>query len=145
MGLVLAIAGAMGMYYEGTRHTAYQDSVGVLTICQGHTKGVHAGDTATDKQCEAYLKSDMAEAYSYVNRCIDATVSIKTAAAFTDAAYNLGPAVVCGSTLQRKANAGDIRGACNELPRWIYAGGKKLKGLVKRRASERELCLEGLQ
>jgi lysozyme len=36
-------------------------------------------------------------------------------------------------------------GACNELPRWTLAGGKELPGLVKRRAAERDLCLQGLR
>ncbi|WP_417283029.1 glycoside hydrolase family protein [Comamonas sp.] len=40
----------------------------------------------------------------------------------------------------RKANAGDIDGACAELIRWTYAGGKQLPGLVKPRAAERQLC-----
>ncbi|HHG5564729.1 TPA: glycoside hydrolase family protein [Pseudomonas aeruginosa] len=44
----------------------------------------------------------------------------------------------------RKLNAGDVRGACAELSRWVYAGGKKLGGLVRRRAAERELCEIGL-
>ncbi|WP_405045477.1 glycoside hydrolase family protein [Pseudomonas aeruginosa] len=48
------------------------------------------------------------------------------------------------STLLRKLNAGDVRGACAELSRWVYAGGKKLGGLVRRRAAERELCEIGL-
>jgi GH24 family phage-related lysozyme (muramidase) len=45
----------------------------------------------------------------------------------------------------RKANAGDMPGACAELSRWTRAGGNELPGLVKRRAAERELCERGLQ
>jgi GH24 family phage-related lysozyme (muramidase) len=61
--------------------------------------------------------------------------------AFTDATYNLGPSVVCGSDLQRLANAGDLPGACNQLPRWNKAGGKVVDGLTQRREMERRICL----
>lgn len=142
--VVLAIAGVMGAHYEGTRHAAYQDVGGVWTICQGHTTGVRAGATATDAQCLDYLKTDMDDAYRAVLRCITAPISITQAAAFTDAAYNVGPSVVCGSTLQRLANAGDLRGACEQLTRWTKAGGRELPGLVARRQAERDLCVEGL-
>ena len=56
------------------------------------------------------------------------------------AAFNVGNARFCSSTLARKANAGDMAGACAELSRWTYAGGKPLPGLVKRRATERAIC-----
>lgn len=46
----------------------------------------------------------------------------------------------CASTLARKANAGDMPGACAELSKWVFANKAKLPGLVKRRAAEREVC-----
>lgn len=143
-GVALAIAAAMGTYFEGTRHTAYPDVGGVWTICQGHTRGVQRGDTATDADCLAYLQADMGTAYADVQRCITTPLTIAQQAAFTDAAYNLGASVVCGSTLQRLANAGDIRGACEQLTRWTKAAGRELPGLVARRQAERDLCMEGL-
>lgn len=143
--IVLAVAGVLGAHFEGTRYQAYQDSGGVWTICQGHTQDVHAGDTATPAQCRAYLQREMADAYSDVQRCIHVPLTIGQQAAFTDAVYNLGPSVVCNSTLQRMANAGHVRQACAQLARWVYADGKQLAGLVRRRAAEQRLCLEGLQ
>jgi lysozyme len=142
--LMLAIAGVMATHFEGTRHTAYQDVGGVFSICQGHTAGVTAGDTATDAQCMDYLRHDMRDAFAEVKRCIHVPLSLGQTVAFTDAAYNLGPRIVCDSTLQRKANAGDLTGACRQLSRWVYAHGRKLRGLIKRRGAEREVCLHGL-
>ncbi|ASO79311.1 lysozyme [Escherichia coli] len=49
------------------------------------------------------------------------------------------------STLLRKINQGDIKGACDQLRRWAYAGGKQWKGLMTRREIEREVCLWGQQ
>lgn len=143
--LVLAIATTLGVHYEGTRHQAYPDVGGVWTICQGHTAGVKRGDTATDAQCRAYLEHDMGDAYAAVQRCITAPLTIGQAAAFTDAAYNLGPAVVCGSTLQKLANAGDVLGACAELNRWNKAAGATSQGLINRRADEYALCVDGVR
>ena len=40
-----------------------------------------------------------------------------------------------------KLNRNERLGAANELPKWVLAGGRKLRGLVVRRRSERELFL----
>jgi lysozyme len=141
LGAVIAVAAAFGTHFEGQRLTAYQDTGGVWTLCDGHTAGVRPGDTATSAQCQAWLQQEMGDALATVQRCITTPLSLGQLAAFTDAAYNAGPAIVCGSTLQRKANAGDVAGACAELPRWVYAGGKVLPGLVARREAERKLCM----
>ena len=62
-----------------------------------------------------------------------------------DWAFNVGAYAACNSTLVRKVNSGDRIGACNEYPRWVYAGNQILPGLVKRRAAERDLCLQGVK
>ena len=77
--------------------------------------GIDPSKRYTDEECEALLRKDIADAYSHVDRCIHVDMPTETAAAFTSAAFNLGPRVVCGSTLQKKANAGDLLGACREL------------------------------
>lgn len=59
--------------------------------------------------------------------------------------YNVGTGAACGSTLAKKANAGDWQGACNQLRRWDKAGGKPVKGLTNRRAAETKLCLNALK
>lgn len=124
------------------------------TICYGHTKDVHEGMTATREQCEAWLHADIQEAASAVLRCINAPMTGGQLGAFTDAVLNLGPKVVCGSTLQRKANAGDMRGACTELTHamnsdgqrrgWSFAGGRFYQGLRNRRFDERAACWPGI-
>jgi lysozyme len=142
--LAIALASALTSHYEGVRYTAYQDTGGVWTICYGHTHGVRQGDIATPAQCRAWLDADMPVAYAAVTRCITAALTVTQAAAFTDAAFNLGPKVVCGSTLQRLANSGHVVEACHQLPRWSWAAGKKLRGLALRRDDETDLCAQGL-
>lgn len=143
--LVLALASALTVHFEGVRYVAYRDVGGVWTICYGHTKGVKQGDTATDAQCRAYLNQDMPAAYAVVNRCITAALTVTQASAFVRATYNLGPQVVCGSTLQRMANSGHVVEACHQLPRWDHAAGKQVRGLTRARGAEADLCTDGLK
>lgn len=143
--LVLALASAIGAYYEGYVPRTYADPIGIPTICFGHTgPDVTPDRTATRSECEALLQQDMAKAYADVQRCITASMTPGQAAALTSATYNAGPKLVCGSTLQRLANAGRWPEACAQLDRWVFAGGIKLPGLIKRRGSERALCESGL-
>ena len=76
--------------------------------------------------------------------CVKRPMNDGQKAAFLSFAFNVGNGAFCSSTLVRKANAGDMPGACAELSRWAYAGGKQLQGLVNRRAAERKLCEQGL-
>ena len=59
--------------------------------------------------------------------------------ALADFCYNLGTTRYKASTLRRRVNAGDWQGAAEELGKWVFAGGRKLPGLVARRAAEAEL------
>jgi len=65
--------------------------------------------------------------------------------AFLSWSYNVGTGAACRSTLVRRANAGDMPGACYQLPRWNRASGMVVSGLTNRRGAERTLCLESLE
>jgi lysozyme len=132
-GLIVAFEG----YYPGT----YADPVGIPTSCYGHVGPENTpGRRFSEGECKALLEGDLSEAFSHVARCIKVPLKDYEAAALTSAAYNAGQKIVCGSTLQRKANAGDKAGMCAELSKWVYARGIKLRGLVRRRAAERAMC-----
>lgn len=140
----IAIACVFTVPHEGTVHTAYPDPAthgAPWTICQGHTQGVHQGDTATDEQCKSYLSLDMRVAATAVSNCIHVALNVNEAASFYDTVFNAGSQVVCGSTLQYFANEGNITAACNQLPRWNRAAGRIWPGLTTRRMDARELCL----
>ena len=62
-------------------------------------------------------------------------------AALVDFSFNVGPGNLEISTLRRRLLAGDYEGAADQFPRWVFAQGVKLPGLVRRRAAERELFL----
>lgn len=146
--LVAALAAPMIAKWEGTRYEAYPDPAtggAPWTICVGHTgPDVYKGLKYTKDQCMELLKVDMAEANYHVNRCLPMPKLAHVEAALTSAAFNIGPKVVCGSTLQRKALANDWPGACAALSQWRMAAGKVMKGLEYRRADERQLCETGI-
>jgi lysozyme len=138
---VLAIAGGMLIKpFEGKENKTYLDPINIPTVCYGHTgRDVKLGQVRTDAECEALLQKDMQIALADVDRCTP-NLPVNARAALTSFAFNVGGEKYCASTLAKKAKAGDLRGACAELPRWIYAGGKPLNGLIKRRAAERAVC-----
>ncbi len=137
----LALAAAIVKPWEGYEPIPYRDVIGVLTVCYGTTgPEVVAGRRYTRAECDAFLRDDLAEANGHVRRCIGRPMPERVEAAVTSLVYNAGPRAVCGSTLQRKAVAGDWAGTCAELSRWNRAGGRVIKGLVNRRAAERAVC-----
>ncbi len=126
--------------FEGTILRTYRDPIGVLTSCVGHTgPELRMGQRWTPEQCQQQLAADLLHHAGALD-CITAPLTEGQKAAFVSFAFNVGNKAFCGSTLARKANAGDLAGACAELSRWTYAGGRQLPGLIKRRAAEREMC-----
>ena len=145
----VAAATAIAIPAEGLRQFAYYDPPGVLTVCYGHTGNDFKKGVKYDMaQCKKWLDDDMLDAVLTVERCVPGLPD-NVLAAFGDAVYNLGPKVACDrqrSTAARKLAAGDITGACNELPKWNKAKVAgvfiPLPGLTKRRNLEKEICLE---
>lgn len=142
-GVAVVTSLAMGIIvgFEGKSNTAYPDPVEIPTICYGHTKDVQYGDYRTDDECLEFLAEDVEHATQVVDRLVKVPIEDHTRAALISFVYNVGEGNFARSTLLRKLNAGDITGACNELPRWVYSKGKKFNGLIRRREAERELCL----
>ena len=141
---VLGMTGALVSWFEGRSLVAYLDPVGIPTICEGVTLGVKLGDQATPAQCDQLLLRELRIALTAVDRQVRMPLPDTRRAALGSFVYNVGERQFSSSTLLRLLNSGDVRGACAQLSRWVYAGGKKLAGLVHRRAAERELCEVGL-
>jgi lysozyme len=132
------------VYYEGVVLRTYADPINKITACTGHTgPELRMGQSYTKEQCETMLYGDLLKHTAALD-CIKAPLADNQKAAFLSFAFNVGNGAFCKSTLARKANAGDLMGACAELSRWVMAGGRELPGLVKRRAAERHLCEKGL-
>ncbi|KAB3064744.1 lysozyme [Escherichia coli] len=96
-------------------------------------------------ECKALLNKDLATVARQINPYIKVDIPETTRGALYSFVYNVGAGNFRTSTLLRKINQGDIKGACDQLRRWTYAGGKQWKGLMTRREIEREICLWGQQ
>lgn len=154
---MLATAAGYTASWEGTRYDAYLDTIAsppVWTICNGDTYGVTRGMRETPAGCEARLRRQILEHEARMLQCAPELwhVPAESYIAINDWGYNIGTGAACKSGLIRKIKAGDVRGACEELSRWVFAGGKVIKGLANRRVnglpgliSERALCLRGLK
>lgn len=140
----MGISAVVATNSEGTKTKAYLDAVGKPTICIGHTATAKLGQTKTLAECEKLLNADLLIAIADVESRVKVPLTVERRAALVDFVFNVGGTKFGGSTLLKKLNAGDTRGACAELSKWVYAGGVKLNGLVSRRAEERQLCEVGL-
>lgn len=138
--------------YEGFVATWYPDPAHgwkVPTCCYGHTDA--AGDpkykdtknkTFTVQEGLAILSTDLKKYEASVDKLVTVPLNENQRGALVSFTYNLGEGNLKRSTLLKKLNAGDYVGASKEFDKWVNANGKKLEGLVKRRASERELFLK---
>lgn len=138
---------------EGRELRAYQDGANVWTICQGKTEGVHAGDTATPAECDAWLDSEIGRRFAAVDRMLDVELSAPAMAGVVAFCHNVGLAGCRTSTLIRELNAGNTRRACDSMMWWKYITRDGVKidcsrddqlwcgGLIRHREGTRELCL----
>ncbi|MBS0918516.1 lysozyme [Providencia rettgeri] len=141
-GGLMTLTVAMVTEFEGYDPNPYLDPIGVLTVCYGHTgPDIIPTKTYTKDECKALLEKDLAIVAKAVNPLIKVDIPDYTRAALYSFTYNVGTGAFSRSTLLKKLNAGDQAGACNELKRWIYAGGIKWKGLMTRREVEKAVCL----
>lgn len=144
LATLLSVAAPIIKGHEGkTNHAIIPVPGDVPTICHGHTATAEMGQVKTDAECEALLRQDLSKAIMVVALHVDVTMPIERWVALASFVFNVGEGNFARSTLLKKLNAGDTVGACNELRRWVYAGGRKLKGLERRREAERALCLQG--
>lgn len=139
----LALALPLISKWEGRSLDPYRDIVGVWTVCDGETRVEMRRYTRAE--CDAMTKQAAGEFAAEVLRCTPSLVHRPNQlAAATSLAYNIGARAYCGSSIARKFNAGDYRGGCMAFGKWVYAGGKPVKGLENRRRDEIKVCLQGL-
>ena len=124
--------------FEGYRAQAYKDSAGVWTIGYGHTRGVERYDRTNPRGAEMYLREDLAPVERYLQTVPELDTQGKFDAC-ADFCFNLGMGAFKASTLLRHIKAGRTTAEIQaQFRRWVYAGGRILNGLVKRRAWEAE-------
>ncbi len=119
------------------------------TIGWGHTGTARAGMVITEAEAERLLKSDLGWAKAAVHKEVDVPLSQEQFDALVSLTFNIGGANFARSTVVRRLNAKDYRGAADAFLRWDKQRNKRtgrlevLKGLVRRRKHERDLFLKG--
>jgi len=137
--------------FEGFRAKAYKCPAGVWTIGYGTTAAANVGIdpvpgmVITEDEAEAYLEATLEKFGFQIQPYITAPINNNEYGAFISLAYNIGPGAFKKSSALRKFNEGDKAGAAKALLLWNKAGGKVLKGLVRRREAEKKLFLKPME
>jgi len=136
---------------EGFRGRLYNDAASYCTIGYGHLIKLAPCDGNEPSEFRAgisvprgteILRLDMAKAERGVMTLVDSDLTDGQYGALCDFVFNVGVGNFRNSTLRRRVNAGDIERVPFEFRRWVYAGGRKLSGLAKRREKEITLFFE---
>jgi lysozyme len=137
------IASGLARPFEGLRLAPYICPAGYPTIGYGTvwkpdgTRVTMQDAPITRETAEAWLLHEMR--HTYVAGVLRATPNLiehpPILGALGDFAYNTGVPRYRASTLRKRAAAEDWPGAIEQLGRWVYGGGRKLPGLVRRRAA----------
>jgi lysozyme len=120
----------------------------VPTTCFGHTgPEVKVGRLSSDLECTVLLEGDLSREAAGVYRCGPPALAARPLvwAALTDLAHNIGIAGVCRSSAMWRFQTGRWREGCGRIALFDKAGGKVVRGLVRRRAREVALCLKGVE
>ncbi len=123
--------------FEGFSRIPYLCPAGFWTIGYGHLCSKNH-PTITEEQGEMYLKDDLTKAYNSTIRLCPVLLfdNENKLGAIVDFTFNLGAGRLQQSTLRRMINQKRWVEAYYQLQRWVYGGGNKLPGLVKRRKAE---------
>lgn len=131
--------------FEGFRANAYPDpgtGGAPWTIGWGHTRGVKKGDKITKSQAEKFLTEDLKGPERTITNKVKVHLTQNQFDALASFIFNLGSGNFESSTLLKKLNKKDYKGAANEFLKWNRAAGRVLPGLTRRRKEERNLFLK---
>ena len=132
-------------HFEGYSSTVYADPIGIPTIGFGSIWDKEGNrltmdhEPITEQEGEFLLVRELKHVESAIARLIRVELTENQFSAIASLTFNIGCGRLKSSTLRAKINRGDYSGASAEFPKWRRAGGRILKGLVRRRKAEREL------
>ena len=125
--------------HEGLRLKAYLPTPNdVWTIGYGHTRNVRPGQVISQSQAEDFLRQDLDWVENSLNKSVKVPLKQNQYDALASLVYNIGATNFQSSTLLRKLNTGDYKGASEQFLVWNKQKGRTLKGLVKRRQEEKD-------
>lgn len=132
--------------FEGLRLQAYPDpgtGGAPWTVGYGHTgPDVYRGLRITEREAEDLLKKDLARFERGVDRLTEGSFTTQAQFnAMVSLAYNIGLGAFQRSSVLRYHRQGQKIRAGASFLLWVKAAGRKLPGLVRRRAAERAMYL----
>ena len=137
-----AIAKGFVSGWEGCRLIAYQDIAGVWTIGYGHTgPEVFSGLVISQELAAEWLIDDLERHAAAISSAVKVSVSRNQFVALLSFAFNVGAAAFKRSSVLKNLNNGAPMQAAESFKLWVKAGGKRVTGLVRRRAAESKLFL----
>lgn len=125
--------------FEVLRLEAYLCPAGIWTIGYGHTSGVSPNSFITIQEADEYLHRDVAAIEMQLNKL---NLSLRQCQwdAIVSFVFNVGIGNFKASTLLAKIRINpDDNSIIDEFLRWVYANGKVMRGLQKRRLTEMKL------
>jgi|TARA_R110000823_G_scaffold11710_1_gene39528 lysozyme len=128
--------------YEGCSLKCYLDPIGIPTIGYGsiwgldHSRLDSSHRDITEDEAQHLLKRELHKTENSVARMVKSSLTQNQFSALCCLVYNVGSGRFRSSTIRMKINRKDFIGAANEFWKWRRAGGKILKGLVRRRKDE---------
>lgn len=129
--------------FEGLRLEAYRDLIGVWTIGYGTTgPDVKEGLKITAEEAYKRLTDQVDWLASRLRFIVPKTLNQNQFDAILSFCYNLGIGAYKYSTMKKFVDSGEFIEASKEFDKWVFAGGKSIPGLVRRREAERVLFLK---
>jgi lysozyme len=141
--MIVSYEGKHKLLSDG-RYGAYLDRLAkppVWTIYCGLTRGVHSGMVCSSEQGDKLFAKELAIYEDAVERLIAVDLNQNQFDAMVSFTYNCGVGALQTSTLRKLLNQGKYEQVPAQLMRWVNAGGKKYKGLERRRAAEGALFM----
>ena len=121
--------------FEGLSLTPYLCPAGWWTIGFGHLVKEDTPKVVTQEEAESYLERDIHGAELAVLRLVR-PLSENQFSALVSFTFNLGSGALQRSTLRAMVNREEYDDAAEQFGLWVYGGGRKLPGLIRRRAAE---------
>lgn len=127
--------------FEGFSATTYRDAAGLPTIGYGHLIriGEKFPEPLTQEAATQLLRRDVRAAETAVHGLIRVQLAQAQFDALVSFTFNLGSGTLERSTLRRVLNREEYTDVPAQLLRYVWAGGRKLRGLMLRRAAEAAL------
>ena len=128
-------------HWEGWRESPYLCSAARATIGYGSTWDCDGNANITKKQGEYLLLREVRHSEAAIRKLVKTELTENMFSSLCSFIYNVGSGNFQKSTLRMKLNRGQHESAADEFSKWVKAGGRRSRGLVRRRKQERELFL----